>query len=331
MSTVSVIMPVQNGERYISQSLRAIANQVESVLEVIVIDDASADGSMAIVEAFAREVALPIRLIHTEGVGQSAARNAGAQLASGDYLAFLDQDDVWLDGHVASLTRCLDDNPASSMVYSDVNTIDADSGLLLVALNAQADNSHPKRGVNEIIADDVMALPSATMVRRIAFLDLGGFDPALQGYEDDDLYLRGFRAGWNPHYVDDARVNYRIHGSGSSMSPSFRASRLVFAEKIASILPDNPRTHSHHIRDLLVPRMRRSFMLDYVVALRVGDFASARSIAGDLRTLFESTTIQPAGNLTLKKRTGLWLMTHPRVVRWFLSIGGFPAVRSYLG
>jgi len=176
--------------------LRAIANQIESVFEVIVIDDASEDGSMAIVEAFVKEVAVPIRLIHTEGVGQSAARNAGAQLASGDYLAFLDQDDVWLDGHVAGLTRCLDDNPASSMVYSDVNTIDADSGLLLVGLNAQADNSHPKRSVNEIIAADIMALPSATMVRRIAFLDLGGFDPALQGYEDDDLYFGGSgRAG----------------------------------------------------------------------------------------------------------------------------------------
>jgi len=71
-------------------------------------------------------------------------------------------------------------------------------------------------------------------------------------------------------------------------------------------------------------------MLDYLVALRVGDFASARAIAGDLRTLYESTTIRPAGKLTLKIRAGLWLLTYPTVARLFLSMGGFPKVRSHL-
>jgi len=318
MSTVSVIVPVHNGERFIEQSLRGIATQRDSVSEVIVIDDASSDGSMAIVDAFAHEGAVPVRVIRTEGVGQSAARNAGAQIASGDYLAFLDQDDVWLDGHVASLMECLDENLASSMAYSDVNTIDADGGLLHMRLNARAGNTHPKSSVNEIIGDDVMALPSATMVRRIAFIDLGGFDPVLQGYEDDDLYFRGFRAGWNPRYVDDALVNYRTHASGSSMSPTFRASRLRFVDKIASSFPDNPRTHSHHIRDLLVPRMRRSFMLDYSIALKMGEFELARTIARDLKTLFELTTIRSGGTLTLKVRIGLWLLAKPRAARLVL-------------
>jgi glycosyltransferase involved in cell wall biosynthesis len=332
MSTVSVIVPVHNGERFIEQSLRSIATQGSSVSEVIVLDDASSDGSMAIVDAFAHEAAVPVRVIRTEGVGQSAARNAGAQIASGDYLAFLDQDDVWLDGHVASLTECLDNNLASSMAYSDVNTIDADGGLLHMRLNARAGNAHPKSSVNEIIGADIMALPSATMVRRIAFLDLSGFDPALQGYEDDDLYFRGFRAGWNPRYVDEALVNYRTHASGSSMSPTFRASRLRFVDKIASSFPDNPRTHSHHIRDLLVPRMRRSFMLDYTIALKMGEFALARTIARDLRTLFELTTIRSGGTLTLKTRVGLWLLAKPRAARlvlfrneWWFPRGVLPS------
>lgn len=318
MSTVSVIVPVHNGERFIEQSLRSIATQGTSVSEVIVLDDASSDGSIAIVEAFAQESAVPIRVISTEGFGQSAARNAGARIASGDYLAFLDQDDVWLDGHIASLSEFLDGSPSTSMVYTDVNTIDADGGLLLMRLNARAGNTHPKSSLNDIIGADIMALPSAMMVRRIAFLDLGGFDPALQGYEDDDLYFRGFRAGWNPHYIDHALVNYRTHASGSSMSPTFRASRLRFVDKIASGFPDNPRTHSHHIRDLLVPRMSRSFMLDYAVALNMGELTLARTIAHDLRTLFELTTIRSGGTLTLKARVGLWLLARPSVARFVL-------------
>jgi glycosyltransferase involved in cell wall biosynthesis len=328
MSTISVILPVHNGDRYIEQSLRGIAAQGESVLEVVVIDDACTDGSIAIVEGLAKELPVPVRIIQTEGVGQSAARNAGAEIASGDYLAFLDQDDVWLDGHVASLTDCLDGNPASSMAYSDVNTIDKDGGLVLLRLNAQLGNAHPKGSAPEIIAADVMALPSATMIRRIDFLKLGGFDTSLQGYEDDDLYFRGFRAGWNPRYLEDARVNYRIHGAGSSMSTTFRASRLLFAEKIATTFPDNPPTHSHHIRDILVPRIRRSFMLDYAIALNTRDTASARKIASELRKFLKSATIRPRGRIKLKTGAGLWLMDHPKVARFLFTKTGLWFLRG---
>jgi glycosyltransferase involved in cell wall biosynthesis len=331
MSTVSVIIPVHNGERYIAQSLRSIAIQIKSVSEVIVIEDGSSDGSIAIVEAFANELSVPIRLIHTVGVGQSAARNAGAQIASGDYLAFLDQDDVWLDGHVVSMAECLDADPSSSMVYSDVNTIDEQGGLVILGLNSHLENAHPKRSLAEILIADVMALPSATMIRRIEFLNLGGFDPSLHGYEDDDLYFRGFRAGWNPRYLAGSRVNYRINFSGSSMSPTFHTSRLLFAQKIATTFPDNPRTHSHHIRDFLFPRIRRSFMLDYAIALNTGDLTLAQSIARDLRKLLESDNIRPVGRLTLKTRAGLWLMDQPKVARflftrsgWWFSRGVFP-------
>lgn len=319
MSTVSVILPIHDGEKYLAQTLRSIAIQGESVSEVIVIDDSSSDGSIAIVQAFAKEGVVPIRIIHTSSVGQSAARNAGAQIASGDYLAFLDHDDVWLDGHVESLRDCLDANPSSSMAYSDVNTIDQDGKLLLLGLNSRAKNSHPKLQLTEIIAADVMAFPSATMIRRIEFLNLGGFDPMLQGYEDDDLYFRGFREGWNPRYLKEARVHYRIHSSGSSMSPTFRASRLHFAEKIATTFPDSPQTHSYHIRDMLVPRMRRSFISDYAIALNMDDLISARSIARDFRKLFESSTIRPRGRFKLKTKAGLWLMSHPTVARFLFT------------
>ncbi len=318
-----MILPIHDGERYLAQTLRGIAHQRENVSEVVVIDDSSSDGSIAIVEAFAKELAAPVRTIQTAGVGQSAARNAGAQIASGDYLAFLDHDDVWLDGHVERLRDCLDANPSSSMAYSDVNTIDQDGKLLLLGLNSRAENSHPKLQLTEIIAADVMAFPSATMIRRIEFLNLGGFDPMLQGYEDDDLYFRGFREGWNPRYLKEARIHYRIHSSGSSMSSTFRASRFLFAEKIASIFPDSPQTHSYHIRDMLVPRMLRSFISDYAIALNMDDPISARSIARDFRKFFESATIRPKGRLKLRTRAGLWLMSHPRVVRCLFTRSGW--------
>ncbi|CAB4557989.1 unannotated protein [freshwater metagenome] len=332
MSSVTVIMPVHNGEKYVSQALRSIAAQGDSVSEVIVIDDASTDQTMTLVAEFEQSSLVQFRTIRTAGVGQSAARNEGAQLATGDYLAFLDQDDIWLQGHAASLKAILDDNPSTSMVYSDVNTIDADGGLLIVRLNALAGNGHPKRSITEILEGDIMALPSATMVRRTDFLSIGGFDERLQGYEDDDLYFRGFRAGWNPTFVTGALVHYRVHGSGSSMSPTFRASRLRFAANISSTVPDNPRTRTYFIRDFLIPRLRQSFMMDYATALTIRDHDTARAIASDLRALLVSSTGRTSGQLNVRIRAGLWLLSHPGLAKivlrsrpTILRRGGIPA------
>lgn len=316
--SISVILPVHNGERYLAQALNSVVGQTRVIAEIIIIDDGSTDSSMEVVRRFVDAGLARFVLLAMPGTGQSAARNEGARHASSDYLAFIDQDDVWLAGHIEQLASRLDDEDACHMVYSDINTIDAEGGMLTMRLNALAGNGHPKSSVLDIIKEDVMALPSATLVRRDAFIELGGFDETLQGYEDDDLYLRGFRAGWNPKFVPEARVNYRIHGSGSSMSPSFRASRLKFTEKVAHAFPDNPRTRSYLVRDFLVPRMRKSFMMDYSTALALQDFTSARAIAHDLRTLLKSTTGRARARLSFKSRTGLWLLDHPVVARGIL-------------
>lgn len=314
-----MILPVHNGERYLAQALNSVIVQTRAVAEIIVIDDGSIDGSMDVVRRFSESGLVRVVQLKMTGVGQSAARNEGARHASGDYLAFIDQDDVWLAGHVEALALRLDDEDACDMVYSDINTIDSEGGMLTMRLNALSDNSHPKSSIVDIISDDIMALPSATMVRREAFVALGGFDETLQGYEDDDLYLRGFRAGWNPGFVAEARVNYRIHGSGSSISPSFRASRLKFTEKVATMFPDNPRARNYYVRDFLLPRMRRSFMMDYATALALRDYASARDIAGDLRQLLQSTTGRTDSRVNVKSRVGLWLLDRPKLARVFLK------------
>jgi len=115
--------------------------------------------------------------------------------------------------------------------------------------------------------------------------------------------------------VTVARVNYRIHGSGSSMSPSFRASRLKFTEKVATVFPDSPRTRTYYVRDVLIPRMRRSFMMDYSTALAVHDYSTARAISRDLRTLLMSTTGRTRSRLSFKSRVGLWLLDRPQIAR----------------
>lgn len=92
MSRVSVIVPVYNGERYLDKCIESILGQTHTDLELILIDDGSIDGSGAICDRWA-EKDIRVKVIHQKNQGVSAARNAGLELATGDFVGFVDADD----------------------------------------------------------------------------------------------------------------------------------------------------------------------------------------------------------------------------------------------
>src|SRR4029078_209687 len=99
------------------------------------------------------------------------------------------------------------------------------------------------------MAGGIVVLPAAALVRRAPFEQVGGFDEALSGYEDDDLFVRFFRLGWDHVFVDRALLRFRIHRNSSSASCRFIDSRLRYAEKLAAMLPDDKRMLRYYIPD----------------------------------------------------------------------------------
>ncbi|MBN2466215.1 glycosyltransferase family 2 protein [candidate division WOR-3 bacterium] len=102
---VSVVVPLYNKERHVARAIQSVLNQVFGDFELIVVDDGSTDGSVEVVKTFDEP---RIRLVHREHVnsaGGHAARNLGITTARADFIAFLDADDEWLPGHLATLTR----------------------------------------------------------------------------------------------------------------------------------------------------------------------------------------------------------------------------------
>ena len=161
------------------------------------VHDGSTDGSADLVERF--ETPFPKRLLRQANDGQSAARNRAAAEATGRYLAFLDHDDIWHPRHLEILVGLLEEDAGLGWAYSNIDEMDNDDGRivhlgLLRLLNP--DVEHPKTSVYNMLKADMFIFPSAAVVRRDAFLAVGGFDERLSGYEDDDLFLRLFRAGW---------------------------------------------------------------------------------------------------------------------------------------
>ena len=111
-SVVSVIIPVHNCERYLGEAIESVLDQTHSPLEIIVVDDGSTDCTADVTKSFAPHV----RYVLQAQAGAPAARNRGAELARGEFLSYLDADDLWVEEKLERQTACLSDDPELDMV-----------------------------------------------------------------------------------------------------------------------------------------------------------------------------------------------------------------------
>lgn len=310
--SVTAIVPVYNGADYVEAALRSIVDQELLPAEIIVVDDGSSDASAAVAEAFVSPV--PLKVVRKENGGQSAARNTAAAMAGGELLAFLDQDDLWHPRHLARLVRAYKRAPDVGWAYTDFDEIDYLGRTVTHSYIQTADLPHPHRNLIELLSADLMVIPSASLIRASAFHQVGGFDEQLVGYEDDDLFVRIFRAGWRSTFVREPLTKFRIHATSSSAGARFRESRLRFLAKLAEDVPDDPRMHRYYVRDLVAPRMFQITLADYALALGSGDHDQARDIA---RTLHG---VAMYGRMSGRRRRGLRLLEHPRAVQAALRV-----------
>ncbi len=116
MTSVSVIIPAYNSSSTIIRALQSVAAQTLAPQEIIVVDDASTDTTRDLVTAFALSASIPVRVLtQTTNGGPSAARNAGWEAATGDYIAFLDADDQWHPRKIELQYTVMQSQPAASM------------------------------------------------------------------------------------------------------------------------------------------------------------------------------------------------------------------------
>lgn len=200
MAYVSVIIPAYNAEAFIVDTVNSALNQTCQDLEVIVVDDGSKDGTVAALAQFGDRI-----LVHQQANGGVAkARNTGVALATGDWVAFLDADDLWLPHKVE---RQLASASAAPMVYTDRLNIGARGDLpelqSLVTPMHGGDLFVPLLRSNFITNTSVM-------IRRELFEKLGGFYTGLNGTEDWDLWIR-VAASHPIGFVPEPLVKYRFH------------------------------------------------------------------------------------------------------------------------
>lgn len=171
MIQVSTIVPVFNGESTIAAAIDSVLNQNFDATEVIVVNDGSTDGTALILRRYGSK----IRVIEQSNRGVSAARNAGAAIARGEYLAFLDADDEWLPGKLAKVVLALDRNAAATLAFSDVIQIGLDGSF------GQPSHIGRAPSMDDLLTRNWGILPSSVVMRRRVFERCGGFREEITG------------------------------------------------------------------------------------------------------------------------------------------------------
>jgi len=288
LPSISAVIPLYNGSKFIEAALQSVFDQTVPPNEVIVVDDGSTDQGSAKVKAMAERY--PIVLLSRPNGGQSSARNFGVAQSSCELIALLDQDDIWYPTHLESLARPFVERTtgaALGWVYSDVDEIDADGQMICQAVLRTLPTEHPKRNLFACLREDMYVLPSASLISRQAFDDVGGFDERLSGYEDDDLFLRLFRAGYANVFLETPLSKWRIYFESSSYSFRMRRSCSIFTRKLLANYADDPKRALFFHRDLLLPRFYRTAVLEYRDAVASGDAERMREAHDELAFLVD--------------------------------------------
>ncbi len=277
---ISVIIPVYNGRKYLREAVESVARQTLLPVELILVDDGSFDDSMSLLKDI--ELPFPVIEIRQENGGQGAARNHGARIAKGKYLAFLDQDDRWYPEHLEKLIQPFSKMKRIGWVYSNLDEIDTRGQLVSVSMLKTLSSKHPKTNLIDMLSHDMFILPSASIILKEAFDSVKGFDTRLRGYEDDDIFLRLFRKGYRNVFLPQALSQWRIYHSSSSFSSRMAESRRIYAGKLVKLYPDDPGLARFWVRDCIAPRFLHNSLGDFFSGRAAKKFDKCEAALADI-------------------------------------------------
>jgi glycosyltransferase involved in cell wall biosynthesis len=200
--SISCIVPVYNSEAYLAQALDSILAQTLPVSQIIIVDDGSTDATPTVAAAYGHH----IRYIRQENQGPAGARNTGLQVASGDFLAFLDADDIWHPEKLERQMSALEADPEAGICIVHVQNFWIEA---LAQERARLEGHPFTRPAPGYVCQALLA-------RRSVFDQIGFFDRTLRIGEDTDWFTRVQGAGIRKVVLPDVLVNRRIHGKNIS-------------------------------------------------------------------------------------------------------------------
>lgn len=200
---VSVIIPTFNRTNYLKRAIQSVNSQDYDNIELIVVDDHSEESKKDIFQTVSKDSLSDVEFVrHDKNRGQATARNTGIEIAAGEYLAFLDDDDQWVDTKISEQVAAMQEAESNvGVIYADT-----DQGWFEDELPRFGGNDQHKL-TKQLMCKNVIGTPSRVLVRSECIDSSGGFDERFLNWEDQDWYIR-LSQDWNFKRLPRSLVNY---------------------------------------------------------------------------------------------------------------------------
>jgi len=217
-SLVSVIIPCYNGEKFIQKAIESVINQTYQNWELIIVDDGSTDNSKTVIDRYLFDRRIRY-ILHEQNKGIPATRNTGIRASTGEYVAFLDQDDIWLPDKIErqiAIFKKSQDN--LSMVCTGMNFV-TEEDKIFWQFNGL------KRKSQKDIIKEMFLYPinsaSVMMIKRQCFTELGFFDESLFGWDDFEFWMRVANR-FKIEYIKLPLTKKRVHQESTNVVSKIR-------------------------------------------------------------------------------------------------------------
>ena len=249
MPLISVIIPVYNGERTIQETIESVFCQTFSDFELIIINDGSQDSTLDIVENIPDT---RLKVLSYTNTGLPASRNRGISHASGEYISFLDADDIWTPDKLEAQLKALQTNTQAAVAYSWTDFIDESGQFLRQGTHLSVNGD----AYAHLLLLNFLENGSNPLIRAQAFTTVGGFDESLTNSHDWDMWLR-LAAHYHFVAVPIPQILYRTSAGSMSTnvlqleSAGLQVLKRAFAQAPASLQHLKPYSFGNFYKYLL--------------------------------------------------------------------------------
>lgn len=241
MPKVSVIIPTHNRSNLLIEAIKSVINQSYQDYEILVIDDASTDDTEEVIKSINNEKIIYIK--NESSMGGSQTRNIGIKRSSGEYIAFLDDDDIWLENKLEKQIKIIKENEDVGIVSCSNIEIDNNYNIVGEKLRNSFKLMKNKEAFHKMLVENFIGGASNVLIRKKCLEEVNGFTPCLKSAQETNLYIKILSKGWDLFVCPEILVLYRIH-SLYRISDNVEAKKegleqlFKFSKKFFNIIPE---------------------------------------------------------------------------------------------
>jgi len=226
---ISVVIPTYNNAHFLPEALDSVFAQTFGDVEIIVVNDGSTDNTREVVRAYGRTLIY----VEQENSGPARARNKGVSFARGEYVAFLDADDVWMPDKLEQQMGVFSLNQNAALVYSQVVEFDE--------VSRRESPPRPRQVYSgslfdRLLIEGLIPLPSV-IIKKSVIREVGGFDEGLFTAEDTNLWIKVARKN-EIVGIDKPLVRRRLHSGNISARLDINVGTLENLDRIVHLFPE---------------------------------------------------------------------------------------------